>query len=100
MIAGALHKGEDGNPFTISEADFTSDMMINTVSPYVAMKEAIASFESLKNSSGPKRFFFTGNKLATPGFLLPAIFSLGVGKSATAHMIDSAVEAYKDKPYK
>ncbi|KAF3935190.1 hypothetical protein ABW20_dc0109829 [Dactylellina cionopaga] len=90
---------EASNPFTLSEEDFTRDLAINTTSVYAALKEAVTSFQALPDSI-TKVFFYTGNKLATPGFVLPSLFTLGVGKTATSHLVEVASVAYKDAGYK
>ncbi|TKA82579.1 hypothetical protein B0A55_01184 [Friedmanniomyces simplex] len=95
--AAAAHFTPKDDPFSVSVEDFTSDLAINTISTYAAIKEALASFESLP-SSAPKAFFFTGNCLNQVPML--GLQTAGVGKSATAHMIQTASLAYADKGMK
>lgn len=80
----------------VSAEVFAVDLSINVTGPYVAAKEAVASFKTLPESV-LKAFIFTGNILnqkSIPGFL-----TLGIGKSATAYMLAEAAESYKDKGY-
>ena len=77
--------------------DFIHDLTINTTSLYATLKESLSSFEALPTSS-PKAFFYTGNSLnVTPQ---PAFTTLGVGKTASAHVIQLASGAYAEKGYK
>ena len=98
-IAAAVHFTDPASPFTVTEEEFARDIAINTTSAYAAVKEALASFQTLPDSAA-KTFFYTGNKLNTPGFLLPAALTLGVGKVATSHIIEVADKVYKEKGIK
>ncbi|KAK5111632.1 hypothetical protein LTR85_011810 [Meristemomyces frigidus] len=97
--AAAAHFVGASNPFTVSEEDFAEDLAVNTTSAYAAMKESVASFQTLPDSAA-KMFLYTGNKLNTPGVVMPALFTLGTGKVATSHVIESAAQAYKDKGFR
>lgn len=97
--AAGVHRTDPTNPFTISEEEFAADLTVNTTSVYAAMKEAIASFQTLSRVAA-KTFIYTGNLLSSPGNILPRAFSMGVGKSATAHLVHVASEAYKEVGYK
>jgi hypothetical protein len=77
--------------------DFTQDLTINTISLYAAIKESLSSFEALPDSS-PKTFLYTGNILNVKP--QPAFTTLGVGKTASAHIIELASGAYGEKGYK
>jgi hypothetical protein len=78
-------------------ADFTHDLNINTVSLYAAVKEALAGFDKLP-SSDSKTFLYTGNILnVSPA---PMFTTLGVGKTASAFIIEVASGAYSRKGYK
>ena len=96
-----MHFSNISDPFTVTEEEFAQDIAINTTSAYAALKEALASFQTLPDSAA-KTFFYTGNKLNVPGVVMPQLFTLGVGKAATSHIIESAVatQAYTDKGYK
>ncbi len=78
-------------------ADFTRDLTINTTSAFVAAQQAVLSFKELPDSAA-RTFIYTGNILNET--TLAPFLDLGVGKSATAHIIQSAAAAYKDKGYK
>ena len=70
---------------------------MNTVSPFVAAQQAAVGFAQLP-AKASKTFIYTGNILNTA--IIPPLLDLGVGKSATAHIIQSAAAAYKDRGYK
>jgi len=73
------------------------DLNINTVSLYAAIKESLASFDALPESVS-KAFLYTGNSLnVSPQ---AALMTLGVGKTASAHIIELASGAYGRKGYR
>jgi hypothetical protein len=71
---------------------------INTVSAFAAAKEATLGFEQLPESAS-RTFIYTGNILNTD-IVIPQFMSLGVGKSATAHLIHSAANIYTARGFK
>lgn len=85
------------NPLSLPLADFTRDFNINTTSTFITAQQAVLGFEKLPESAS-KTFIFTGNFLNTT--IMAPLMDLGVGKSATAHIIQSAAAAYKDRGYK
>lgn len=96
FTAAAVHFTSSEDPISPSVADFTHDLTLNTISLYAAAKESLASFDKIP-SSVSKTFFYTGNSLnVTPQ---PALMTLGVGKTASAHIIDLASGAYGKKGY-
>lgn len=77
-------------------AEFAHDLNINTIGLYAAVKESLASFDALPSST-PKTFAYTGNILnVSPS---PAFTTLGVGKTASAHVIELVSGAYGKKGY-
>lgn len=94
--SGATANDHD-NPFSHSLKEFTRDLNINTTSVFVAAQQAVLGFEQLPDAV-PKTFIYTGNILNTT--TMPSLLDLGVGKSATAHIIQSAAEAYKDRGFR
>lgn len=85
------------DPLSLQLADFNKDCNINTVSAFVAAQQAVTGFAQLPDSAA-KTFIYTGNILNTT--IIPPLLDLGVGKAATAHIIQSAAAAYKDRGYK
>ncbi len=85
------------DPLSLQLADFNKDCNINTVSAFVAAQQAVTGFAQLP-ASAAKTFIYTGNILNTT--IIPPLLDLGVGKAATAHIIQSAAAAYKDRGYK
>ena len=87
------------NTFNIELSTFESDLNINTTSVFVAIKEALASFASPSlPESASRTFIYTGNAMNFASF--DGLLTLGVGKSASAHMISSAAAAFESKGYK
>lgn len=84
------------HPFSISVKDFEVSLNVNTVSAYAAAKHAVDGFDKLPKST-LKSFIFTGNILNISP--IPRLLALGVGKSASAHVIESAARAYAEKRY-
>ena len=85
------------DPLSLSLADFSRDLHINTTSAFVAAQQAALGFEQLPASSS-KTFIYTGNILDST--TIANLLDLGVGKSATAHIIRSAAAAYSNKGFK
>jgi hypothetical protein len=78
-------------------ADFNRDFNLNTTSAFAAAQQAALGFAQLPDSAA-RTFIYTGN--ATNTIIIPPLLDLGVGKSATAHIIQSAAAAYKDRGFK
>ncbi|KAE9375391.1 putative short-chain dehydrogenase [Stipitochalara longipes BDJ] len=95
--AAAVTLNDANNPLSLPLADFTRDFTVNTTSAFVAAQQAVLAFEQLPEFAS-KTFIYTGN--ITNEISLPRLFDSGVGKSATAHIIQSAAAAYKDKGFK
>ncbi|MCJ1456198.1 hypothetical protein MMC28_006558 [Mycoblastus sanguinarius] len=95
--ASAMTPNDKDDPLSLSVSDLTRELAVNTTSVLAAAHETTLAFAELP-ASASKTFIYTGNKLNT-GPILP-LLSLGIGKSATAHMISSASQAYKEKGYK
>ncbi|KAL9609302.1 MAG: hypothetical protein Q9167_005920 [Letrouitia subvulpina] len=95
--AGAATFNDAKHPFSISLTDFNRDLHVNTVSVFAAAQQAVLGFEQLPDSAS-KTFIYTGNLLNTT--TMAPLMDLGVGKSATAHMIQSASQAYADRGFK
>lgn len=85
------------DPLALPVTDMLVDLAVNTASVLTAAHEAINGFTQLP-SSASKTFIYTGNRLNIAP--IDPLMSLGIGKSATAHIIVSAAQAYQDKGYK
>ena len=72
-------------------------MTVNVFSTYVAAQQAVKSFEAAPASTN-KAFIYTGNRLNVAP--IPPLLSLGVGKSATAHLMMFLSTVYQKKGYK
>jgi NAD(P)-dependent dehydrogenase (short-subunit alcohol dehydrogenase family) len=95
--AGAATQNDAKNPLSLPLADFNRDFTINTTSAFIAAQQAVLGFEQLP-ASASRTFIFTGNIMNTA--IIPPLLTLGVGKSATAHIIQNAASAYADRGYK
>ncbi|KAK9243407.1 putative short-chain dehydrogenase [Lipomyces tetrasporus] len=95
--ASAATRNPPNDPLSLSLADFNHDLTINTVSPFVAAQQAAIGFAQLPNSAS-RTFIYTGNITNTN--VISPLMDLGVGKSATAHIIQSAAAAYKNRGFK
>jgi hypothetical protein len=74
-------------------ADFVHDLSVNLTSAYAAAHEAVAGFKILPADTS-RSFIYTGNCLNV--MPMPIFLTLGVGKTAVAHVIQNASTAYKD----
>ncbi|KAI0131868.1 hypothetical protein BJ170DRAFT_717676 [Xylariales sp. AK1849] len=95
--AAATTPNDANNPLSLPLADFTRSLNVNTTSAFVAAQQAVLAFEQLPESAS-KTFIYTGNILNTTTMV--PFLDLGVGKSATSHIIMSASAAYKDRGFK
>lgn len=95
--ASAWTPSPPNDPFAISLAAFNRDMAINTTSAFVAAQQAALGFAELP-AHAARSFFFTGNILNITA--LPSFMDAGAGKSASAHMMMAAADAYKDRGFK
>ncbi|KAJ5893613.1 short-chain dehydrogenase [Penicillium taxi] len=95
--AAAVTLNPPEDPLSLPLADFSRDFNINTTSAFSAAQQAVLSFEQLPKDS-PKTFIYTGNMLNLTTFA--RLLDLGVGKSAMAHVIQSAATAYSTKGFK
>ena len=91
FTAAANTFGDGANPAAISPADLSRDTAINTLSFVAAADEAVKGFRELP-ADVAKIVVYTGNILNIKP--LPRLMSCGVGKSASAHFIASAAQAY------
>lgn len=78
---------------------FTSDLNINTVSPYVAAQQTVSAWESLPKDT-KKTFIYTGNILNLNVVPVPLMLTLGVGKSASAYWVGVSDATYSAKGYR
>lgn len=97
LKAAAVTPNDPKDPLSLPLADFTRDLTINTNSAFVAAQQAVLAFKELPESAS-RTFIYTGN--ITNTITIAPLLDLGVGKSATAHIIQSASEAYADKGFK
>ncbi|KIM93373.1 hypothetical protein OIDMADRAFT_35864 [Oidiodendron maius Zn] len=84
------------HPFAVSVWEFENSLKVNMISTYAAAKCAVEGFDKLPKSM-LKSFLYTGNILNTT--TMPVFLALGVGKSASSHIIQSGASAYAEKGY-
>jgi hypothetical protein len=99
-VAAAATRGDAQHPVDaekLSVDTFARSLLINTTSVYAAAQAAVAAFAKLP-ASASKTFLYTGNGLNVKP--MPLMLDLGVGKSASSHLIEALAGAYKDRGYK
>lgn len=74
------------SPVSTPLKDLSSSLAVNFTSVYAAAQVAVAGFKSLP-ADVIKSFIYTGNRLNIEP--MPTLFDLGVGKVASAHLIQS-----------
>ncbi len=82
--------------FSISAEAFASDLTINTTSAYVAAQLAVSGWETLPADT-KTTFIYTGNGLNVQLIPVPAMLTLGVGKSASSFWVGLADTLYSAK---
>ncbi|KAJ9134283.1 short-chain dehydrogenases protein [Pleurostoma richardsiae] len=95
--AAAVTLSDRTNPLDIGVKDFTRDLTVNTTSAFVAAQQAALAFEKLPDTAS-RTFIYTGNILNVSTII--TLMDAGAGKSATAHIIQCAADAYKGKGFK
>ncbi|KAJ6144730.1 hypothetical protein N7470_008625 [Penicillium chermesinum] len=79
------------DPLALPVDVFARNLTINTTSVYAAAQQARECFAELP-SSAARAFIYTGNSLNER--ICAPLMDLGVGKTATAHLIEYLAEAY------
>lgn len=97
VIVSVAHFTPAEDPFVLPFEDFTSDTAVNIHGTFTAAQQAVRGFAQLPDSAA-RAFITTGNVLNVA--ILPKFMSQGVGKSAAAHLIWAASDAYKGCGYK
>ncbi|KAJ5631676.1 short-chain dehydrogenase [Penicillium longicatenatum] len=95
--AAAATRANLEDPLLTPLADFTQNLNINTTSVYAAAQEAVKGFAELP-ADASKTFIYTGNILNLQ--ILPPLLDLGVGKAATAHIIEYLAASYTSRGFK
>ena len=90
---------DQSSALSISAESFTSDLNVNTVSPYVAAQQAVKGWESLP-AEAKKSFIYTGNILNQLVLPVPMMLNLGVGKSASAYWLGVADATYAPRGFR
>lgn len=96
-LAAAVHSVSAESPLDLSLDNFNQDIAVNTASVLIAARKAVQGFQQL-SSSTPKTFIYTGNFLNKQ--VMPALISLGIGKSASSHLIAVASKSYASKGFR
>jgi len=81
----------------LSVDDASQDYAVNALSALAAAQQAARSFEKLP-ATASRTFIYTGNRLNIEP--IAPLLSLGMGKSATAHLVASAAQSYPGRGYK
>ncbi|KAJ5246454.1 hypothetical protein N7468_001437 [Penicillium chermesinum] len=85
------------DPLALPVDVFARNLTINTTSVYAAAQQARECFAELP-SSAARAFIYTGNSLNER--ICAPLMDLGVGKTATAHLIEYLAEAYALRGFK
>ncbi|KAK5165785.1 uncharacterized protein LTR77_008708 [Saxophila tyrrhenica] len=85
------------SPLDLPLEAFNRDIAVNTASVLVAAQNAVEGFKKLpKGTAGT--FIFTGNFLNVK--TMPFLVSGGIGKAATAHLLQVASQAYAPQGFR
>lgn len=84
---------------SIPAASVSSDLNVNTISPYVAAQQAVLGWDTMPKDI-KKTFIYTGNMLNVAVVAMPPMLKLGIGKSATAYWIGVADATYSTQGYR
>lgn len=84
---------------SISQENVTKDLIVNTVSPYVAAQQAVKEWETLPKEFR-KTFIYTGNIQSVAVLPVPMMLNLGIGKAASAYWLGVADTIYSAKGYR
>ncbi|KAG9187879.1 hypothetical protein G6011_05750 [Alternaria panax] len=107
----------EGSVLSVPAEQFTQDLNVNTVSPYIAAMEAVKAWETMEKTETrgggdgddddnnekkktKKTFIYTGNLLNQTIMPVPSLLTLGVGKSASAHWVGLADATYAARGYR
>jgi NAD(P)-dependent dehydrogenase (short-subunit alcohol dehydrogenase family) len=82
---------------SLSLGEVQREFAVNTFSTLFAAKAAVEGFKQLPDSAS-RTFIFTGNKLNT--LVWPHVMVFGMGKTATAKMIQDASVAYRPQGFR
>ncbi|KAJ5933992.1 hypothetical protein N7454_006321 [Penicillium verhagenii] len=96
-INGCCSWADFQDPLSMPLAEFNEALSINTTSVFATAQQAVKGFAELPTEAS-RTFIFTGNTLNTKVF--PLLLSLGVGKAATAHLIEYLALAYTFNGFK
>ena len=95
--AAAAHPVPPNDPLALRAEDLQLDLTINTTSALAAAQQTVAGFAQLPADAN-KVFIYTGNFLNVKP--MPPLVSLGIGKAASAHLIQVASAAYAEKGWR
>lgn len=85
--------------FSISADQLAADLIVNTVSPYMAASEALKRWQQNPTDS-TKTFIYTGNIQNIRHLPPPMFATIGSGKAASAYWIGTAGTLYAEQGYR
>jgi len=98
--AGALTNPPDKDSmFSLSAESVAADLIVNTISPYVAAQQAVIGWETLPKDT-KKTFIYTGNITNVSIVPMPMMLNIGIGKSASAYWIGLADATYSARGFR
>ena len=98
-VAVSLTRPPPGELLSIPIASIERDLWVNTLSPLLAAQHAVQGFEELP-ATAKKVFIYTGNILNSTVLPVPAFFTLGIGKAASAYWLGASDLNYSKKGFR
>lgn len=96
--AGAFTSPPNEAMFELPVQSVIADLNVNSVSAYVAAQEAVKGWKSMGKET--KVFIYTGNMMNQIILPMPAMTTLGMGKSASAYWIGAADTLHSSLGYR
>lgn len=85
--------------FSIPPESVASDLVVNTISPFAAARQAVEEWATLPHEAA-KVFVYTGNISNVKVVPFPMTLTLGVGKSASSYWLGMADTTYSAQGYR
>jgi hypothetical protein len=82
--------------FSFKPKELTETLNVNTITPYIAAQQAVEAWKELDPET-KKTFIYTGNIMNVKILPIPALITLGMGKSASASWLGLADSLYSQK---
>ena len=98
--AGSLTSPPDKDSVLSIPADsVVKDLIVNTVSPYVAAQKAVEKWAKMPHDV-KKTFIYTGNITNVAIVPMPMMLNVGMGKAAAAYWLGAADQLYSGRTFR